>query len=221
MARCRAYLSFRSSGRSALHGRFRGNVAAPFLRRLGGADAPRRRGRGPGRRAQDPHDPAIDPAGAQGARPQLPIPRLHRPSLRRPSRSALGRWRRDEPRQPGAALPPSSSRRPRGRVRSDPPRRRGHDLPPSGWHGARRSPTTAGLHSQIGETSGSWTTSRCGTARPSNSPTLLTCYTHRPRPWQAVERVSHRRSWFARTPFTRRRTGSERFSAYRPEGTRG
>ncbi len=44
-------------------------------------DASRCRRRGPRRRAQDPHGAALDPAGAPGARPELPIPGLHGPSL--------------------------------------------------------------------------------------------------------------------------------------------
>ena len=69
--------------------------------------------------AQDPHGAALDPPRAPGARPQLPVPGLHGPPLRRASRGALGRWRRDQPRQPGAAMPTPSPGGPRGRIRSE------------------------------------------------------------------------------------------------------
>ena len=91
----------------------RGNVATRFVRRVAGADPPRRRRRDARRRPQDPHRPAVDQARAACPRPDVPLPGLHVTPLRRPSRGALARRRPDEPRQPGAALPAPSPFGPR------------------------------------------------------------------------------------------------------------
>ena len=85
-------------------------------------------------------------AAPRRARHLVPIPRLHCPTVRRSSRSPLGRRRRHEPRQPDASLSTSSSRRPRGRIRCGPPSRWNDDLRPARRHAARRragAPTLA------------------------------------------------------------------------------
>ena len=147
-------------------------------------------GRRAGRRAQDPHRAAVDPPCAQARDTSCRFPGC---TARRCDAHHVEHWAEGgptPPRQPGAAVPAPSSGRARGRIRSDPPRRRGDDLPPSGSHGARRRPAVAGpVHADRRRPQRSWTTSRCGTARLSTSSTLLTCSTHRPRPWQPVERV--------------------------------
>ena len=61
---------------------------------------------GPRRRPEDPHHSPGAAAGAAGARPRVPVPRLQRAALRCPSRPPLGRRRCNAARQPGAALPP-------------------------------------------------------------------------------------------------------------------
>ena len=73
------------------------------------------------RRPQDAQRPAGAAPRAREPRPRLPLPRLHQPSHRRraPHR-ALGQRRRDEPREPRAALPPPSPAAARGRLQRRP-----------------------------------------------------------------------------------------------------
>ena len=126
------------------------NVSAETSRRISCdasvvRDASWRRRRGPRPGPQDPHDSAIDPAGAAGARPKLPIPGLHGPSLRRASRGALDRRRGDQPRQPRSPLSTPSSGGSRGWIRGGAAHGRDDDLPAARWIGARGGPGTASL----------------------------------------------------------------------------
>ena len=128
-----AALRCRARGRRRRPSRFRGNVAAPRLRRLDRPDDPRRRWHRAGRRTQDAVDSAGNPPGARRARPEVPLPRLRLALVRRPPRRPLGRWRPDEPRQPAAPVPPPPPRHPRGRLRRLAGRR--------WWVHVRQSPT--------------------------------------------------------------------------------
>ena len=79
---------------------------------------PRRAGRQTAqRRAAHALDPAGDPPRARRTRRPLSVSRLRAKTIRRCApHPPLGPRRRDRPRQPRAALPPSSSARPRGRL---------------------------------------------------------------------------------------------------------
>ena len=93
------------TGRGGRHPRFRGDGAPAGLRRCHGEDATRSRRQDSGRRPQDADDLASAATGAGGARPAVPVSRVPESPLRRAPHSALGRWRRNEGRQPGAVMP--------------------------------------------------------------------------------------------------------------------
>ena len=76
-------------GAATLHGGFDGNVSTTRVRRFLGADAPRRRWRRPRRGPQNAHHSAIHPPRPRRARYQLPLSRLHVPTLRRPPCGSL------------------------------------------------------------------------------------------------------------------------------------
>ena len=89
---------------------------APGVRLL--LRGPRRAGRQTAqRRPAHALDPAGDPPRARRTRRPLSVSRLRAKTIRRCApHPPLGPRRRDRPRQPRAALPPSSSARPRGRL---------------------------------------------------------------------------------------------------------
>ena len=99
------------SGRDS---RFRGDVAAHGVRCRGGGDGPREGRLDAERGAADAHDSAAHPAGAGGAGPGMPLPRVWVQVHRGASHEALGGWGRNEPPEHAAVLSGSPSRRSRG-----------------------------------------------------------------------------------------------------------
>jgi len=92
--------------------RFRGNVAAPGLRREPGGHAARRRGALTRGRGPDPDDSAGASTRAAPSGPELSLPGLPCTGRRGPSRASLGAGRPNHARQPGTAVPSPSPRGP-------------------------------------------------------------------------------------------------------------
>ena len=99
------------SGRDS---RFRGDVAAHGVRCGGGGDGACEGRLDAERGPTDAHNSAAYSAGARGAGPGMPIPRVRVQVHRGASREALGRRGRDEPPEHAAPLPAASSSRSRG-----------------------------------------------------------------------------------------------------------
>ena len=87
---------------------FIGNVAASRLRRRRRAVDPRRPRHRSRRRPQDTDDPRSHPPRLGRSRPAVPVSGLFGAPLRRAPHRALGRWRTNQPRQPGAPMPTPS-----------------------------------------------------------------------------------------------------------------
>src|SRR5438477_1964178 len=127
------------------HGRFRGNVPAPGVRREPGGDAPRR-GRARRRdRRPDADDPAGVAAGAAPPGPRLPLPGLQRPLHPGAPPPPLGAGRSDDALEPYAPLSPAPPRGPRGGLSRRAPARRRASVPAAGRPTtSRRAPAVTG-----------------------------------------------------------------------------
>ena len=135
------------SARPVRHGgrrtRFRGNVSAPGVRREPGGHAARP-GR-PCRRSRRPH-PDGSSRGTEGApppRPWLPLPGLRGPVRPGPSHPSLGTRRSHHALEPGHALSPPPSRRPRGGLPARSIAGRRAPVPPPGRPALARRPASS------------------------------------------------------------------------------
>ena len=120
--------------------RFRGNVAAPGVRREPRGDAARRGRAHRGGRGPDPDDSAGIAARAPPSGPGLPLPGLRAAVRAGPSRPSLGAGRPDHALEPRAALSPAPPRGARGGLSGRSTARRRAPVPATGRPAAARGP---------------------------------------------------------------------------------
>ena len=191
----------RPRGRRA---RFRGNVAAPGVRREPRGDAARRGRAHRGGRGPDADDSAGIAARAPPPRPRLPLSGLRAAVRPGPSHPSLGAGRPDHALEPRAALSPPSPRGARGGLSGRSTARRRASVPATGRPAAARRPGPGRSARAIRSRRSARSTTRRGSA----------CTRGRPaRPGWASDWIWATRStscipWPTRLPGSSRREGS-------------
>ena len=130
------------------HPHLGGDGTAAGLRRGDGQNTARRPPRDPRRRPPDAHHLAGPAPGAERPRPSVSVSGMPEPALRWSPSGALGPWGRNDPRQPGAVVPPSPPGGARGRVPRHPECARRRPFLPAGRSSAAGSAGAAELDGQ-------------------------------------------------------------------------